>query len=267
MPRDPRGGTGTAWISRGEGPQRALLVHCSLASSRALLPVMDRLADALTMIAFDLPGHGRSAPWTGDGDYLGCAADMAERLCAAPCDLVGHSFGAVVALALMVRRPELVRRAVLIEPVFFAAAAEGPAIEAHRAAQGALRRALAAGERERAAKAFAAEWGTGQDWSAIPAARRRAMAERIDLVAASAPGLEEDSAGLLAAGRLERVRAPVLVLRGEASHPVMPGIAHGLCARLPHARQSVIPGAGHMAPLTHPDAVARAIRAHLLAEL
>ncbi len=260
---ETRAGIATAAITRGEGARPALLLHCSLASARSLVPLMDRLGDVLSMTAIDLPGHGRSDPWTGEGDYLARCTDVAESFCDGGRVLVGHSFGAVVALALMARRPDLVRSAVLIEPVLFAAAAGTEAFEAHRQGHGAIRRALAAGDRERATALFTGAWGTGQDWSAIPEAQRRAMADRIHLVEASAPGLSEDSTGILAKGRLDRVGAPVLLLRGAESHPVVPEIAQGLLRRLPDAREQVLPGAAHMAPLTHPEAVAGAIRAHL----
>jgi pimeloyl-ACP methyl ester carboxylesterase len=44
---------------------------------------------------------------------------------------------------------------------------------------------------------------------------------------------------------------------------VIAAISAGLERRLPAARRETIPGAGHMGPITHPDAVAAAIRAHL----
>lgn len=264
MPSGLCAGLPTSWIARGDGPRRALLLHCTLASGRSLLPVMERLGDDLSMIAPDLPGHGRSAAWDGQGDYLLRCADMAESLCEGPVDLFGHSFGAVVALALMVRRPDLVRSAVLVEPVFFAAAAGTEAHARHEAGHARVRAALDAGDRDLATERFTETWGAGQAWSEIPAAQRRAMTERIHLVAASAPGLGEDSAGILEPGRLDRVAAPVLLLRGAETEPVLPEIFRTLGSRLPAAREAVVPGAGHMAPLTHPAEVAALTRAHLV---
>ncbi len=265
MRTGPRPAPDIARIARGTGPRQVLLVHCTLASARSLVPVMDALdGSALTMTAFDLPGHGRSGDWTGNGDYLSVAAEVAEGFCAGPVDLVGHSFGAVVALALMVRRPELVRSAVLVEPVLFAAAEAGSGAQGrHAAAHDAIRAALAAGDREGAARRFTGIWGTGPAWAEIPAAQRRAMRDRIHLVEASRPGLSEDSTGILAPGRLDRVGAPVLLLRGADSPPIVPEILATLRARLPRAREEVVAGAGHMVPLTHPERVAALIGAHL----
>ena len=36
-----------------------------------------------------------------------------------------------------------------------------------------------------------------------------------------------------------------------------------LAARIPDAARLIVPGAGHMVPITHPDLVARAVQAHL----
>jgi lipase len=70
------------------------------------------------VLAFDLRGHGRSGwepPWT----FATHVADLAEtsaalRLSAA--DWVGHSFGGRLVLELASAHPELVRRAVLLDP-------------------------------------------------------------------------------------------------------------------------------------------------------
>jgi pimeloyl-ACP methyl ester carboxylesterase len=43
------------------------LIHCSLAHHETLMPLAAKLAPAHDVF-FDLPGHGRSAPWAGT-DY------------------------------------------------------------------------------------------------------------------------------------------------------------------------------------------------------
>jgi pimeloyl-ACP methyl ester carboxylesterase len=89
------------------------------------------------------------------------------------------------------------------------------------------------------------------------------MAERIALVPRQAPGIADDVTGLLAPGALEALAMPVLLIEGAASPPVAHEIASALAARLPDARRMTVPGAGHMAPVTHPEIVGRAIAAHL----
>ena len=84
----------------GHGPRPALAIHCSLAHSGAWRGVGAALSDELTLRAFDLPMHGRSGDWDGQGNIHDVATDMALSLLEAPMDLIGHSFGATVALRL-----------------------------------------------------------------------------------------------------------------------------------------------------------------------
>jgi pimeloyl-ACP methyl ester carboxylesterase len=65
--------------------------------------------------------------------------------------------------------------------------------------------------------------------------------------------------GPLTLDALAGVTAPVHVIEGSHTS----GVDHALCAvvrrHLPHARHTVIEGAGHMMPLTHPEELTRAI--------
>ena len=84
------------------------------------------LGDCVTLHAFDLPNHGKSGDWDGTGDMHDTASAMARTVLDdvgdAPIDVIGHSFGATVALRLAVEMPARLRRAALFEPVFFAPA-------------------------------------------------------------------------------------------------------------------------------------------------
>ena len=264
MPTGVRAGGSVHWITGGSGERPAVLIHCALAHAGSLRPLMAHLGDRLSMTAFDLPGHGRTADWDGRGDMLGATARIAESFCDRPVDLIGHSFGGVAALCLAIQRPDLIRSLTLIEPVFFAAAqaVDPPVFEAYLAAMAPYAAALSGGDRAAAAQAFTAVWGDG-DWDRLPEAQRAYAAERIHLIEASVPGLIDDSQALLAPGRLEAVDAPVTLIRGDRSAPIIPVVLKALAARLPQTRQVVIEGAGHMAPITHATEVAAAIRAGL----
>nr|WP_238941563.1 alpha/beta hydrolase [Jannaschia sp. Os4] len=197
----------------------------------------------------DLPGHGRT-PYAG-GDWMSEAVAVARAAGRPPFDVVGHSIGGCVALALMAEG--LVRRAVLIEPVTFAAA--GPAArEAHVAEMAPYEAARAAGDAEGMLAAFHGLWGD-VPLAALPQAARVYMRDRVHLVAETAPALVDDVGGVL--DRLPDV--PVTFVAGERAAPVVRAIRDGLAARLPRLEARVIAGAGHMAPLTHPEAVARVV--------
>jgi pimeloyl-ACP methyl ester carboxylesterase len=267
MPLDTRGGVDTHWVRMGQGARKALLLHCSLGHSGGWQGMAGSLDDMLDMVAFDLPGHGRSADWDGVSDLQTVAMHMALDFLdpAHPMDLIGHSFGGTIALRIAAERPELVRSLVLIEPVFFAVAmADRPDLKAaHEADLGAYHRAMEAGDLENATRIFSGFWGDGRAWEAIPEPQRAAMIKRIPLVHAGHAQIYGDKAGLLASGALDRIGQPTMLIEGGDSPASIAAIIDGLMVRLRRAERAVIDGAGHMAPITHPDDVAAQVRGFL----
>ncbi len=259
MPRGAKGGFNTWWTTFGQGPRAALLIHCSLAEVGVWGGMARDLSGALTMTAFDLPGHGRSDEWDDRGEMsaicAGIAADFSQD--DAPMDVIGHSFGAVVALRLAIDRPELVRSLVMIEPVFFAAGlrARPDACAAHLADHQAFEAAMAVGDLALAAQGFVAAWGGGRPWSKFSADQQARIMQQMPLIAAASPALYDDVGGMLAPGVLEAVNVPVLLLEGSDAPAIIPAINEGLASRLPNARRGVIGGAGHMSVATHPAQV------------
>ena len=70
------------------------------------------------VLAFDLRGHGRSG-WEPPWSFATYVADLAETAAAlelSAADWVGHSFGGRLVLELASAHPDLVRRAVLLDP-------------------------------------------------------------------------------------------------------------------------------------------------------
>lgn len=245
----------------GEGPRRALLVHCTLAHSGEWAGVAPRLGDLLSMEAGDLPSHGRAEDWTpqkGDLHDMATAA-LAARLGSGPVDLIGHSFGATVCLRAALDHPGGVRSLVLIEPVLFAAVTGGGPHASNRA----FAESWARGAREETARRFIDLWGGPGGWDALPDRQQAYILDRIHLVPAQDPSLAWDRPGVLAPGRLEALDIPVLFLAGSESPPVAREIVERLAAHLPRARVQIVAGAGHMLPLTHAREVAAAIRAFL----
>jgi len=98
-----------------EGPPLVLL-H-GLGGSRSNWAFLaPELARTRRVLVVDLPGHGRSSALPaapGLGPYADRVAKLVEAEGLAPADVVGHSFGGLVAIRLAVRRPDLVRSLVL----------------------------------------------------------------------------------------------------------------------------------------------------------
>ncbi|QJF52249.1 alpha/beta fold hydrolase [Roseobacter ponti] len=249
----------------GVGPLAALAIHCTLGHSGAWRGVGAALNSQLTLTACDLPGHGRSPDWDGRGDFHDFCTDLARSFLGTGVHLIGHSFGATVALRLAVENPDLVRSLTLIEPVWFVVLAQDnpAALAAHDTQAAPYSEALTAGDMTQAARLFNRAWGDGSSWADIPAAAQDYMIDRMHLVPAQSPMIFDDSPGLLRPGRLGRITVPVLMMRGAQSLDVTGHINAALAQRLPDAREVTIAQAGHMAPLTHPQAVADAIRSHI----
>ena len=238
------------------GTRPAVLAHCFLGHGGAWPRLIAALKTPLDAVAFDLPGHGRSAPWDGSGDLLATVAGVFDRLVTEPALLIGHSFGGAAALRFAVERPGRVTGLVLIEPVFFAAATDEPEYAANARAERALHAAFAAGDMARAAAEFFELNGDEAGWSAMPERMRAQIIRQMPMVAATVPGLHHDSGDLLAPHRLEALAAPVLLLDGAQSPPIFGAVTKALSRRLPKARQITVAGAGHMLPITHAERVA-----------
>ncbi len=249
----------------GKGDQRALMLHCSLASSDAWRGVAGHLAECLSMTGIDFPGHGRSSDWDGQGDYHAACTAAAAGALKEPMHLIGHSLGATVALRLAVEQPEMLRSLVLIEPVFFAAAKGLDAYAAFEEQVAPFAEAFAAGQNEDAARLFTDLWGTGAAWQDLPAAVRQSFVDRIGLIPTTEGALYHDNAEVVAEGKFEGINCPVLLVEGDQSPAIIHAINGALAERLPDATWVSIKGAGHMVPITHAEQVAVEIRKFLQA--
>jgi pimeloyl-ACP methyl ester carboxylesterase len=112
------------YLDRGKGAPLVLL-HGNGSSSDELLAsgLVDVLAANYRVIVFDRPGYGYSerpsgTTWTAErqADLI---ARALRRLGAEPALVFGHSWGALVAVALAIRRPEAVRGLILAAGYYY----------------------------------------------------------------------------------------------------------------------------------------------------
>ncbi len=237
------------------------MIHCGLASSDAWRGLARYLSGALAMTAFDMPGHGRSADWDARGEYQDNTTQIAAAFLDGPTDVIGHSFGATVALRLAIEHPQLVRSLTLTEPVLFAVALADDAGDISDDLQQAVGFGGALGRDEyvEAARQFTATWGDGTAFSDLPKTHQQNLASQMPLIAATEEALFDDAGNLLRPDRLARVNMPVLIIEGSESPKVMCTICQGLGHRLLTSERAIIAGTGHMVPLTHASAVSAEI--------
>lgn len=254
-----------AWREAGEGPLKALMLHCSLAHSGAWSGVMGDLGRAATMWALDLPGHGRSADLDKVVDFQVQSAAMADALLdqiGPPVHLVGHSFGATVAFRLALEVPDKVASLVLVEPPSFGLLGDdgSDAMDRWAPQEAPFHDALEAGDYKAAAKAFTGVWGAGAPWEALNDQQRRYFIDRIRIIHQSRPALF-DGSERIRLQQLAGVTQPVLLVEGGDSPWIIAEMQETLERTFPNARRVRVPGAGHMAPITHAAQVAADIRA------
>jgi pimeloyl-ACP methyl ester carboxylesterase len=224
----------------GAGPP-VVMVHGLLIGSLAswYFTAAPVLARTHRVRVYDLRGHGKSAPAATGYDVRTLAGDLGALAGEEPVDLVGHSWGALVALRFAIDHPARVRRIVLVEaPLPPSSVAEMNAF-------------LAGGD---VAAALPAQMQiNGRRGERLVRALSRLVLES---------SLVDDLRGERdpEPAELACVRAPTLVVYGDRS-TCAPG-GERLARAIPGARHLVLAG-GHYLHLDAREALAAAIAEHL----
>lgn len=227
-------------VASGSGRPCVLALHGWGRSSGDFAAAMT----GLDAVALDLPGFGATppppAPW-GAADYAAAAAGVLPEL-ARPVVVVGHSFGGRVAVHLAASHPGAIAGLVLTGVPLVrrpGAVAKRPA-PAYRVGRALHRRGL------------------------FPEARMEALRRRYgsrDYLAATGVmrGVHVRVVNESYEEQLAAVTCPVELVWGDDDVEVPVSVAEAAMALLTHARLTVVPGAGHLTPLTAPDALRVAV--------
>jgi pimeloyl-ACP methyl ester carboxylesterase len=248
------GGVALAIDDRGAGPA-VVLVHGAAAGRSVWDETVAALGDGVRTVAYDRRAYGSSSapePYTGTtvGEQADDLAEVLRSLGLAPAVLVGHALGAMIALDVALRFPDLVRGAVLLEPPVLWLSPRGPEVV------GDLRDAIEQGARDEgpggAVESYLSLLGgaDGLDLlgkSRLSAARSDARAFAADLVAGPS--------WTAARREFRAISAPIRVVSGWRSPAVYREVSAALVELLPSARLVELE-AGHFAMLEQPEAVA-----------
>jgi pimeloyl-ACP methyl ester carboxylesterase len=237
-----------------------ICLHSNASSSSQWRGLMEMLAPKFHVIAADQYGAGKSPAWTGNG--LATLSDEAALLepvlahAGKPFTLVGHSYGAAVALKAALKDPKRVRAMALYEPTLFALIeAESPQPNDADGICAAVARAVAAldgGDESAAAGHFIDYWMGAGSWARTPEARKPPITASIRNIRSWSHALLREPTPLAAFAALDM---PVLYMTGAKSPVSSRGVARLLQPVLPRVDVVELEGVGHMAPVTHPDLV------------
>lgn len=253
-------------VTAGAGPG-VVCLHSNASTSAQWSRLMTRLAPSFRVSAVDLYGAGGSPAWSQPGPFrLSDEVDLIEPVLAdaAPLALVGHSYGAAVALMAALRKPDRVKALALYEPTLFALIdAERPRpndADGIRQVLARARRSLEDYDTHGAAETFIDYWSGPGAWSRIPSQRRNEIAFSMLDAARWAEALFCEPATLDAFRSLE---VPVLYMVGRSSTPAALAVARILTRALPRVQVVEFDVAGHMGPVSHSGAVNEAVAAFL----
>jgi pimeloyl-ACP methyl ester carboxylesterase len=236
--------------------------------------IVERLSTEFRVTAYDLRGHGTSDV-TPAGYTSADMADDLHRLHAAlglgPAFLVGHSFGAVVALHAAVLYPQSVAGLVLSDPYFPGLGHLEPNLGESEVWQDLRDVFHCAGVEIGGSVNFANLFYLVRDLTPeqletvkheMGAAGARWLAQ-LPRLAETTCGADVFAVAGLTEDRIRSVRQPVVALYNE--HTPLQATWRWLREHLPHSTIEIVPGAKHVAVLQNPEVFAGLVQKHLSA--
>ncbi|HEY6066247.1 MAG TPA: alpha/beta fold hydrolase [Thermoanaerobaculia bacterium] len=245
----------------GTGPA-VILLHGYPLDGAMWSGVARALAPRFRVLKPDLPGRGHNEA-AAPGSIAGYA-DFVEALISelpGPVGLAGFSFGGYISLELMKRKPEKVRALALVDT---RASADDAAGQAKRDETIASVRANGVQPvvESMPAKLLSPESLGRPDL--VERVQRMISRQKPETIEADLTAMRNrpDSTGFI-----PEVAVPTLVLVGAQDARTPPADSEKMAAAIPGARLVTVPGAGHLAPMERPKAVAEALGEFFTASL
>lgn len=257
------------YLERGSGPVLVLLHGNGVYTEDFVTSgLLDQAAAHYRVIAFDRPGFGysdrpRTTIWTPD-KQAALLHRALEQIGVESAIVLGHSWGTMVALAMGLQQPDVVRGLVLLSGYYYpsarldAVAISPPAVPVI----GDLMRYTVSPLFSRlmwpglSKKVFSPRrvderFDRFPVWMALRPKQLRASAAESALMVPAAISLSR---------RYAELKVPAVIIAGTQDKIVDCGHnSERLHERLPHSRLELAPGVGHMTHYAHPDKVMAAI--------
>jgi pimeloyl-ACP methyl ester carboxylesterase len=256
-----------AYVERGTGPP-LMLLHAGGSSGRQWEKVMLLLECHFRVVAPDLWGFGLTDGWPEEEDLThdhqaSLVSRVIEAVALGPVHLVGHSYGGATAVRLALKEKELVKAMVLIEPILtklLRLVGEEEAFQEYFDMAQAFLGNAEAGRPEDAWQGFIDYRNGPGTWLSLSAKSKiRFVSDTESTVEAFQSNLNNT----ISLRELRDLSIPTLVMCGEKTTLPDRRVTEILREHIRNCQYTVIPGAEHMSPLSHPEFVATAIRQHV----
>jgi pimeloyl-ACP methyl ester carboxylesterase len=249
-------------VERGAGTP-VVFLHSGVGSAGEWKQVFSLWPEGDRLVAVETYRDGTGPGVAGHrrlDDYADQVYAVAEHV-GASVHLVGFSWGGATALHVAVGAPELVDSVAVIEPEAYALLRtdEAAAYSEICGLRDRWRAHVQADRWDDAFEEFIDFYNGPGSFARWPRERRRAF-----LAEQEAKGDLWDvlfDEGALNVEALAKIAAPVCIVEGSDASVVDHAICNVVRRRVPHAQYTVIEGAGHMMPLTHPEPLTRALTA------
>ncbi|MGI9465420.1 MAG: alpha/beta fold hydrolase [Aestuariivirgaceae bacterium] len=243
-------------------------LHSSASNGGQWKSLSHHLAGHHCVFSPDLAGYGGSEAWPTKDARLSNEADFVFGMIEAweePVHLVGHSFGGAVAVQIALQYPEWVHSLTLIEPTIFHLLRDGDAADRRlhaivQSVSGIVSAAAAQDDPRGGMAHFVDFWNGDGAWARTSPRLKAHLAQQIGQVINNfAAGNAED----WPLGDCSKLRCPTMAMIGTDSPLPSQRVTEMLAETIPGARLHMIPGAGHMLPLTDPHIVDPLISGHI----
>lgn len=247
----------TAWREAGDGPT-AVFLHGLGGGRTAWRPQLEQLSSVRRCVAWDAPGYGASRPVadTTFEAYAHAAIAFIDAISPGdPVDLVGMSFGGMIAQYVAAAVPDRLRTLTLMctSPKFGLDGTDPDEWRAHR-----LAGLEAMGSPAAAAPAIlsslAGPHGAHVVPEAVEAMSRVPLAGLLDSLSTIA---SHDTRAIL-----PTITTPTLLLVGELDEETPVAYSEAINALMPDSQVVVVAGAGHLLNLEAPEEINAALLEH-----
>ncbi|WP_062314785.1 alpha/beta fold hydrolase [Demequina rhizosphaerae] len=235
-----------------------VLIHGGFTESLTWEQSLPGLAERFRAVTYDRRGHGLSGAGTGERSVRADVADLAElveRLDLGPVHVASFSYGAVVAMAIAVERPDLVRRVAAHEPALLGALAgrdeHAEVLASVMEAYAAVRALLEDGEHERGAELFVDRAIGPGTWASLPPEVRARFVQHAPAFLADLR--DPDTVLKMGVEPFVSLGRPLLLTFGGETPSMYVAICAVLAEALPDARLHAFDGAGHVPHVSHPE--------------